>query len=147
MFPITASRSLDDAVRILSESMDALPTVPAVSFMRISCRIIVFFINIVLYMTQLLLRFQVSVVFPKASVRLSSKLSQSSAAIVDHRPVTAEDLDDVLKGLAKFNMGTSRYADVVCFVYELLLKDKCSKGAVDICYCIVSLNALFISVQ
>ena len=41
-------------------------------------------------------------------MRLSSKLSQSSAAIVDHRPVTAEDLDDVLKDLAEFNMGTSR---------------------------------------
>ncbi|CAI8037712.1 Leucine-rich repeat-containing protein 1 [Geodia barretti] len=67
-----ASRSLDDAVRILSESMDALHTMPY------------------------------------ASVRLSSKLSQSSAAIVDHRPVTAEDLDDVLKDLAEFNMGTSR---------------------------------------
>ena len=30
-FILPASRSLDDAVRILSESMDALPTVPAVS--------------------------------------------------------------------------------------------------------------------
>jgi C-terminal processing protease CtpA/Prc len=66
-----ASRSLDDAVRILSESMDTLPTMPY------------------------------------ASLRLSSKLSQSSAAIVDHRPVTAEDLDDVLKDLAELNMGTS----------------------------------------
>jgi hypothetical protein len=43
---------------------------------------------------------------PLASVRLSSKLSQSSAAIVDQRPVTAEDLDDVLKDLAKFDMGS-----------------------------------------
>jgi protein scribble len=63
-----ASRSFDDAVRILSESMDALPTVPL------------------------------------ATVRLSSKLSQSSAAIIDQKPVTADDLDDVLKNLAKFNM-------------------------------------------
>ena len=45
----------------------------------------------------------------QSAVRLSSKLSRSSAAIVDPRPVTAEDLDDVLKDLAKFNMGTSRY--------------------------------------
>ena len=42
-------------------------------------------------------------------MKLSSKLSQSSAAIVDQRPVTAEDLDDVLKDLAKFNMGTTRF--------------------------------------
>ena len=49
------------------------------------------------------------IIFTQASVRLSSKLSQSSAAIIDQRPVTAEDLDDVLKDLAKFNMGSSRY--------------------------------------
>ena len=42
-------------------------------------------------------------------MKLSSKLSQSSAAIVDQKPVTAEDLDDVLKDLADFNMETSRY--------------------------------------
>ena len=42
----------------------------------------------------------------QATVRLSSKLSQSSTAIIDQRPVTAEDLDDVLKGLAMFNMGS-----------------------------------------
>ena len=44
--------------------------------------------------------------YVQASVRLSSKLSQSSAAIVDPKPVTAEDLDDVLEGLAKLNMGS-----------------------------------------
>ena len=50
----------------------------------------------------------------QSAVRLSSKLSRSSAAIVDPRPVTAEDLDDVLKDLAKFNMGTSRYYIMHC---------------------------------
>lgn len=48
------------------------------------------------------------IIFTQASGRLSSKLSQSSAALIDQRPVTAEDLDDVLKHLAKFNMGSSR---------------------------------------
>ena len=46
----------------------------------------------------------------QASVRLSSKLSQSSAAIIDQKPVTADDLDDVLKGLAKLNMENFRLA-------------------------------------
>ena len=41
-------------------------------------------------------------------MRLSSKLSQSSAAIIDQKPVTADDLDDVLKNLAKFNMESPR---------------------------------------
>lgn len=48
------------------------------------------------------------IILTQVSVRLSSKLSQSSAALIDQRPVTAEDLDDVLKDLAKFNMGSSR---------------------------------------
>ena len=39
---------------------------------------------------------------PQPAVRLNSKLSQSSAAIIDQKPVTAEDLDTVLKGLARF---------------------------------------------
>ena len=44
----------------------------------------------------------------QASVHLSTKLSHSSAAIIDQKPVTADDLDDVLKGLAKFNMENPR---------------------------------------
>lgn len=54
----------------------------------------------------------------QASVRLSSKLSQSSAAIIDQKPVTADDLDDVLRGLAKFNMENSRSA--ILYPYIIL---------------------------
>ena len=47
---------------------------------------------------------------------LSSKLSQSSAAIIDQKPVTADDLDDVLKNLAKFNMGSPRCVCVHMYI-------------------------------
>lgn len=46
-------------------------------------------------------------VFLQATGKLNNKLSQSSAAIVDQKPVTAEDLDNVLEGLAKFNVESS----------------------------------------